>query len=311
MYDPVLDTFLAVAEQGSFSRAARKLFITPSAVIQQINNLENKLQIQFFERSPRGVVLTSAGEIFAEGARRVISESEHLMNALQEQIRGGAQQRVVFGTNYFLLPRIMMSLWQGFVIDRPGVAMISRTLPIELGDDSAGADLIESTAYVAEPWKERYRFVKAFDVPMTLAGSPKDPIFAALGPGTTIRPQDIEGRKVVVPPRGISAGSDAAIFLLHAAGAVCEEVEVYAPTLGVDMLANQKLVLSNGAWSDFFPGTVQAFLPGGFTKEYGFYVAHEAGVLAVEFVDYMVKALEGKKYTDFFPRPLNLDWNGG
>ena len=42
MYNRQLDVFLKVAESGSFSRAARALFVTPSAVIQQINTLESQ-----------------------------------------------------------------------------------------------------------------------------------------------------------------------------------------------------------------------------------------------------------------------------
>lgn len=41
MYNPQLDTFVAVAEQGSFSKAAEKLYITPTAVMKQINALES------------------------------------------------------------------------------------------------------------------------------------------------------------------------------------------------------------------------------------------------------------------------------
>lgn len=72
---------------------------------------------------------------------------------------------------------------------------------------------------------------------------------------------------------------------------------MYSPMIGVDMLVNQKLFLSNGAWYDFFPGTVQAPLPGHATKGYGL----EASPLAVEFVSYRVSQLEGNDYTDFFP----------
>ena len=62
MYNRQLDTFLKVAELGSFSKAAEALYITPSAVIQQINNLEQSLQVNLFIRTKRGTHLTPAGE---------------------------------------------------------------------------------------------------------------------------------------------------------------------------------------------------------------------------------------------------------
>ena len=41
MYEPMLDTFLAVADCGSFMKAAEQLFISPTAIMKQMNSLEN------------------------------------------------------------------------------------------------------------------------------------------------------------------------------------------------------------------------------------------------------------------------------
>ena len=51
MYNPQLETFLCVAECGSFNKAAEKLFISPPAVIKQINLLEENLDLQLFVRT--------------------------------------------------------------------------------------------------------------------------------------------------------------------------------------------------------------------------------------------------------------------
>lgn len=48
MYNPQLDTFVCVVESGSFSKAADKLYISPPAVIKQINSLEASLGLQLF-----------------------------------------------------------------------------------------------------------------------------------------------------------------------------------------------------------------------------------------------------------------------
>ena len=44
MYDPLLDTFLAVAELGSFTKAAELLYLSPTAVMKQMNTLEKRLE---------------------------------------------------------------------------------------------------------------------------------------------------------------------------------------------------------------------------------------------------------------------------
>ena len=55
MYNPQLETFLCVADAGSFNRAAEELYITPTAVIKQMNLLEASLGVKLFERTqPKG-----------------------------------------------------------------------------------------------------------------------------------------------------------------------------------------------------------------------------------------------------------------
>lgn len=58
MLNHQLETFIQVAENGSFSKGAEKLYITPSAVIQQINNLEQDLQVTLLKRTRHGTQLT-------------------------------------------------------------------------------------------------------------------------------------------------------------------------------------------------------------------------------------------------------------
>ena len=61
MYNPQLETFIRVADAGSFNKAAEQAYITPTAVLKQINLLEADLGVQLFERTHRGLSLTKAG----------------------------------------------------------------------------------------------------------------------------------------------------------------------------------------------------------------------------------------------------------
>ena len=72
MYNPQLETFLCVAESGSFNKAAEKLYISPPAVIKQINLLEESLGLQLFVRSHRGLQMTKAGQSLLQDARYII-----------------------------------------------------------------------------------------------------------------------------------------------------------------------------------------------------------------------------------------------
>jgi LysR family transcriptional regulator, low CO2-responsive transcriptional regulator len=69
-----LKSFLAVAENLSFTRAAQSLFLTQSAVSHQIADLERSLGVELFIRHGRTIELTGAGRVLAERARRIFAE---------------------------------------------------------------------------------------------------------------------------------------------------------------------------------------------------------------------------------------------
>jgi len=71
-----LSNFVAIAEVGSYRRAAEKLFIAQPALSVSISRLEDALGVQLFERGARGVTLTPAGAAFLVEARRTLFHIE-------------------------------------------------------------------------------------------------------------------------------------------------------------------------------------------------------------------------------------------
>ena len=67
--------FLTCAKEGSFSKAAGKMYISPTALIAQIDLFESRLGFKLFERSPRGLKLTPQGQSLFEDAKRLTEES--------------------------------------------------------------------------------------------------------------------------------------------------------------------------------------------------------------------------------------------
>ena len=72
MYNHQLDTFIKVADSGSFNKASEELYVSPNAVMKQINLLENSLGFDLFVRTHRGVQLTAAGESLYRDAKYLI-----------------------------------------------------------------------------------------------------------------------------------------------------------------------------------------------------------------------------------------------
>lgn len=67
-----LQSFIAVAQEGGVTKAAKTLFISPQALLQQINLLEETVNLKLFSRSTTGFKLTLAGIEFYKGAQQII-----------------------------------------------------------------------------------------------------------------------------------------------------------------------------------------------------------------------------------------------
>lgn len=73
-----LAQFLEVAEQLSFTKAARELHITQQALSTSVRRLEKQLGVALFERTTRRVTLTSAGRALRDGSRTLLMVSHEV-----------------------------------------------------------------------------------------------------------------------------------------------------------------------------------------------------------------------------------------
>ncbi|MFD6280986.1 LysR family transcriptional regulator [Streptomyces sp. NPDC060209] len=96
----------AVADHGSFSKAAAALRLTPSAVSQHVAVLERSLGAQVVTRSTRGVTLTQAGQIMVGAAEFVAAELEQARQQVERLSTGRVQLTVATFTSggRYLLP---------------------------------------------------------------------------------------------------------------------------------------------------------------------------------------------------------------
>ncbi len=94
MYNRLLKTFIAVADAHSFTGACNHLYLSPPAVMKQINTLENELGIKLFDRSKSGLSLTKAGEVIYESIPFLIEYSDDVLTRAKEAESGNKQFRV-------------------------------------------------------------------------------------------------------------------------------------------------------------------------------------------------------------------------
>ena len=65
--------FMALAEEGNFGRAAKRVHISQPPLTRQIRQLEEEFGARLFERTPKGVELTEAGRLFREEAVKILA----------------------------------------------------------------------------------------------------------------------------------------------------------------------------------------------------------------------------------------------
>lgn len=111
MINPQLETFITVASLGSFSKTADELFISPTAVMKQINMLENRLKVKLFVRTNHGLELTEAGKSLIIDAKFV---SEYSARAIDKARSIGDKENsksIRIGTSIMTPVRFLLDIW--------------------------------------------------------------------------------------------------------------------------------------------------------------------------------------------------------
>ncbi|MEL6188063.1 MAG: LysR family transcriptional regulator [Myxococcota bacterium] len=91
-----LRSLVAVAKHGSFTRAAKSMALSQSAVSKTVAEVEQDLGFAVFERTARGVILTQAGEDFVDRAARLFADFDLLLESAERQ-RGEGEGRLRYG----------------------------------------------------------------------------------------------------------------------------------------------------------------------------------------------------------------------
>ncbi len=154
-----IEVFVAVIEEGSLGAAARRLSASPSAISQQLSNLETAVGAPLVERATRPLSLTSAGHVFAPRALAILSEAERarvdlatLELARLRQLRLAIVEDLDGGTTPELIAKLARRL--------PGCEIVTRSGPSHenlhaLGQRSVNVVVAAEADDVVPDWVER------------------------------------------------------------------------------------------------------------------------------------------------------------
>lgn len=121
-----LEAFWWIAKTGSFNRAAERLFLTQPSVTARIQALEKELGQVLFERKPRGVRLTDAGQVLLPHAEKVLQDIKKAKQAvldLESATGGTLTVGAALTTSAYTLPQILAR----FKASHPAVEVHVRT----------------------------------------------------------------------------------------------------------------------------------------------------------------------------------------
>src|ERR1700722_6311972 len=126
----LLSHVVEVARTGSIRKAAEQLNLTPSAMNRRIQDLEAEVGTPLFERRPRGVKLTTAGEMFVRYARSQMADAER-MKAQVEDLRGLRRGPVLMACSQALALDFLASRVASFQKQHPRVTFDLKTIDHE------------------------------------------------------------------------------------------------------------------------------------------------------------------------------------
>lgn len=160
-----LDAFVAVAEVLSFTAAADRLALTPSAVSQLVVELESSLDFKLFERSTRKVALSAAGKEFYGSAETVLRHLR-LAEVAATDLCNRAAGLVRIAAPMVIASAILPPLIRDYTLARPKVVVRIRDAAVEqltdavasgevdlaIGPDRPGSDAVLHTPLFSSPW---------------------------------------------------------------------------------------------------------------------------------------------------------------
>lgn len=114
--------FVAVADHGGFTRAARELHVAQSAVSQTIAGLEARLELTLFHRHERRITLTPEGELLRSQARDLLERADAVHLAMRE-VHGLVKGEVRIGIPSMLGSYYFPPLLMGFKSRHPGIRL--------------------------------------------------------------------------------------------------------------------------------------------------------------------------------------------
>ena len=287
MFNPQLATFVCVADCGSFSQAAEKLYLSSTAVMKQLNALERHLELKLLERTRRGTVLTPAGEVIYRYARQMFADSDR---ALREARAAAQAARSAFcvGTSILNPCRPFLDLWYRFCGHFPGYQL--HLVPYEddhqgiLGEIGALGEKFDFLigACDSRQWLDRCNFLPLGEYRHCIAVPRGHPLAGRKG----LTLAELHGETLMMVKQGDSPSVDRvrAAVEAHPQIHIEDTPQFYDMEVFNRSVQTGHLLMSLDCWTEVHPSLVTLPVDWNFTIPYGLLYQLRPGADVARFV---------------------------
>ena len=295
MYNKLLDTFLTAAECGSLTKAAERLHLSPTAVVKQINLLEDETGVRLFLRTRRGIALTDAGKAFLSESKKIIALSEESIRRVQ-RIGAGSIKQIRLGTSLLRPARYFLHLWSE-IYKKP----LAHRVQIVPFLDNSYADYLNivqslgrnmdviATVYPPDLKGYRCNVLKITQLPFCCAV----PLLHPLADKQMLEVSDLCGETLLILRRGLSGSVDAARDELEKyAPITLLDTEDYEPSTFNQCDAEGQLLLTLDCWAEAHPMIRTIPVNWSHGVPYGLLFAQEPSDETREFIAFIRRTLK-------------------
>lgn len=287
MYDRHLDTFIQVADCGSFLKASEKLHISANAVTKQINLLESDLDVKLFQRSTQGLVLTEAGKLIYSEAKKMIRHSNSVLQKARE-LEARKEMVIHIGVSLMNPATILLEQWHKASELHPNIRLeivpFEDTVPAfqEVLDKLGQKIDLISCPYQTAYWGDRYNSFHLRDLPICIACAKTH----RLAEKTRLSVEDLYGETLIITKRGLSSYLDPVRDELEQKHPQIRlrDVEYIDVNLFNQLAIGNELLLSAECWSNVHPLLATISVDWNYTVPYGLIYAKEPPKEVLEFI---------------------------
>lgn len=202
--------FEEVARQGSLRKASERLHVAASAVNRQILKLEDELGVPLFERLPRGLRLSPAGEMMLYQIRQWQRDERQMLETLGD-IRGTGCAEIRISTVESLTDQVLPTLLGSFSERFPKVRFALTTGLTEMILEQVASGEADIGICMNPPVTRRIRFIQAVELGFGAVVAPSHP----LAEKATVRFRDCHHYPAILPSAEMFRGSTLEQVLAH------------------------------------------------------------------------------------------------